>query len=325
MITALIALALDALIGWPDRIYRRIGHPVTWLGRLIAALETRLNHGPHRIAKGALATALTIAAAALPAWIIAEAFGPWIAGLLAWPLIAARSLYDHVTAVARPLMAGDLPAARQATSMIVGRDVSQADAPALSRASLESLAENASDGVIAPLFWLAVAGLPGVAAYKAINTLDSMIGHRNARYEKFGKFAARLDDVANLIPARLTALLFAWAADSRAAWQCALHEAHQHRSPNAGWPEAAMAAALGVRLSGPRQYGERIAQEPWLNGKAPDPAPHDIQRGLDLYRGAVIRMAQVMAALLLAKLALAATILVIASGLWLPEFGTGGR
>ncbi|MFV0300038.1 MAG: adenosylcobinamide-phosphate synthase CbiB [Paracoccus sp. (in: a-proteobacteria)] len=284
MLSALLALLVDALVGWPDAVYRRIGHPVTWLGRLIAALETRLNHGPHRIARGALATALTLAAAILPAWALAQLAGPLLAGLLAWPLIAARSLNDHVAAVARPLIAGDLAGARAATSMIVGRDVTRADPAALSRATLESLAENASDGVIAPLFWLAVAGLPGVAGYKAINTLDSMIGHRNPRYEGFGKVAARLDDLANLIPARLTALLFALAARSAPALRCALAEARRHRSPNAGWPEAAMAGALGIRLSGPRQYGERVAMEPWLNGAAPDPGPTDIARGLRLYR-----------------------------------------
>ena len=180
--------------------------------------------------------------------------------------------------------------------MIVGRDVTQADPAALSRASLESLAENTSDGVIAPLFWLAVAGLPGIAAYKAINTLDSMIGHRNARYEAFGKVAARLDDLANLIPARLTAILFALAAGSRAriAWHCAWRDASQHRSPNAGWPEAAMAGGLGVRLSGPRQYGDRVANEPWLNAGVPDPGPKDIQRGLAIYH----RMLALAAALL---------------------------
>ncbi|AUH63708.1 adenosylcobinamide-phosphate synthase CbiB [Paracoccus zhejiangensis] len=296
MIAALLALIADGLFGWPDRLYHRIGHPVTWLGALIAGLESRLNHGPHRILKGGLATLLTIAAATLPAWALAELAGPLIAGLLAWPLIAARSLNDHLAAVARPLAAGDLAGARRATAMIVGRDVTRADDAALSRASLESLAENASDGVIAPLFWLAVAGLPGVSAYKAINTLDSMIGHRNDRYEQFGKIAARLDDVANLIPARLTALLFALAAGSMKPLRAAFAEAHLHRSPNAGWPEAAMASALGVRLSGPRQYGDRLSDEPWLNGSARDPGAGDITRGLRLYRRALMVLAGMLAA-----------------------------
>ncbi len=283
---ALIALLIDVAIGWPDALYRRIGHPVTWLGRLIAALDARWNRGTHRVARGMAASLIVIAAATLPALALQAALGPVFAGVLAWPLVASRSLHDHVRAVARPLLAGDLAAARQATAMIVGRDVTRADAPALARAATESLAENASDGVIAPLFWAAVAGLPGIAAYKAINTLDSMIGHLTPRYAEFGRFAARLDDAANWIPARLTAVLFALAA-GRLAWTVARRDARRHRSPNAGWPEAAMAGALNVRLSGPRVYGDRIADEPWLNPGAPDPTPANLDRALAIYRRAV--------------------------------------
>ncbi|QBX34506.1 cobalamin biosynthesis protein CobD [Paracoccus liaowanqingii] len=286
---ALLALVLDALIGWPDAVYRRIGHPVTWLGRLISALDRWLNHGMLRQAKGALTVALVVAAAAIPAALVQVWLGPWIAAMLAWPLVAARSLDQHLQAVARPLAAGDLPAARAATAMIVGRDVTRADAPALTRASLESLAENASDGVIAPLFWAAVGGLPGIAAYKAINTMDSMIGHRTPRHEDFGKVAARLDDLVNLIPARLTAVLIAAASGRRAgaALRVAWHDAPAHRSPNAGWPEGAMAGALDCRLSGPRVYADRVADEPWLNADAPDPQAADLARGIALIRRAV--------------------------------------
>ncbi|HRO15161.1 MAG TPA: CobD/CbiB family cobalamin biosynthesis protein, partial [Paracoccus sp. (in: a-proteobacteria)] len=171
------------------------------------------------------------------------------------------------------------------------------DGPGIARAALESLAENASDGVIAPLFWGAVAGLPGIAAYKAVNTLDSMIGHRTARHEAFGWAAARIDDVANLIPARLTALLIAGAGGRPiAAWRAMRADARRHRSPNAGWPESAMAGALGVRLSGPRIYADRIADEPWINGDAPDPAPAELGRGLAFYRRAVALMALALAA-----------------------------
>lgn len=287
---AAIALLLDALLGWPDWVYRRIGHPVTWLGRLISVSEARWNKGRHRIAKGAFVGILIVSLAALTGAILQSVFGIWIAGLLAWPLVASRSLYEHVQAVAQPLCLGDVAAARQATAMIVGRDLSQADEPALERASIESLAENTSDGVIAPLFWAVVAGLPGIAAYKAINTLDSMIGHRNDRYEKFGKFSARLDDLANLLPARLTAILFAVASGRRAVavWRIAWRDAGQHRSPNAGWPEAAMAGALDIRLSGPRSYGDRILEEPWLNKGAPDPSAADVARALAIYRRAVL-------------------------------------
>ncbi len=287
---ALIALALDAAIGWPDAVYRRIGHPVTWLGRLIAALDARLNVGRARVARGAAASLLVIAAATIPAAILQEALGGWIAGVLAWPLVAARSLHDHVRAVATPLLAGDLAAARRATAMIVGRDVSRANEAGLARASIESLAENASDGVIAPLFWALLAGLPGIAAYKAINTLDSMIGHRTDRHREFGRVAARLDDVANWLPARLTAVLIATVCGG-AAWAVARRDAGAHRSPNAGWPEAAMAGALGVRLSGPRLYADRIADEPWLNAAARDPAAADIDRALTVYRRTLWLMA----------------------------------
>lgn len=291
----LVALALDLALGWPNWLFARIGHPVTWLGRLITGLEARLNRpGPSRRLRGVATALIVIAAAALPAEAVQAALpGGWagllIGGVLAWPLVALRSMHDHVVAVARPLMAGDLGAARHAVSMIVGRDPAQLDQPGVARAALESLAENSSDGIIAPLFWGVVAGLPGIAAYKAINTLDSMIGHRTARYEEFGWASARIDDLANLAPARLSGLLFSLAAgrDAGRALTVMARDARAHRSPNAGWPEAAMAGALGIRLSGPRVYGDRVAPEPWLNGTAPDPGPQDLARGLGLYRRAM--------------------------------------
>jgi adenosylcobinamide-phosphate synthase len=291
-----LALAIDAAIGWPDRLYARIGHPVTWIGRLISATETRLNRGDpiRRRMMGTLCVLVVTAAAVVPAWAVQSQLpggpvGLILGAILAWPLVAARSLHDHVAAVARPLAAGDLPGARAAVSMIVGRDPARLDGGGVARAALESLSENASDGVVAPLFWGAVAGLPGIAAYKAINTMDSMIGHRNDRYEDFGKVAARLDDIVNLIPARLTGLLIALASGRpRAAFRTMVRDARRHRSPNAGWPEAAMAGALGIRLSGPRVYGDRVADEPWLNAGAPDPAPGDLSRGLALYVRAMV-------------------------------------
>lgn len=293
-LTALIALGLDLLIGWPAALFRAIGHPVTWIGALITFLEHRLNRGGARVAKGAALVLIVLAAALIPAVLLQHWLGPLVAGLLAWPLVAARSLHDHLRAVQTPLMGGDLAAARQATSMIVGRDVSRADEAVLARASLESLAENTSDGVIAPLFWAGIGGLPGIAAYKAINTLDSMIGHRSARFELFGRVAARLDDVANWIPARLTALLFLLAAGRLPPWRQLADEARGHRSVNAGWPEAAMAFALRVRLSGPRRYGGKVADEPWLNGRARDPGGRDIDRGLRLYRRAICGAALIL-------------------------------
>ncbi|MGK7753832.1 MULTISPECIES: adenosylcobinamide-phosphate synthase CbiB [unclassified Roseovarius] len=301
------ALALDLAFGWPDRLYARIGHPVTWLGLAITAAEHRLNTGArHRrlIAGGVTVLGITLLAA-LPALLV-QTFLPdgWtgalIGAVLAWPLVAMRSMHTHVAAVARPLASGDTPAARHAVSMIVGRDPSQLDPPAIARAATESLAENTSDGIIAPVFWGLILGLPGIAAYKAINTMDSMIGHRNDRFEAFGKAAARLDDLVNWLPARLTGLLFALASG---AFFHALHimrqDAPGHRSPNAGWPEAAMAGALNVRLSGPRSYDGRSTNEPWLNAAAPDPAAEDLTRALSLYQRAMALCALALAGLAL--------------------------
>ena len=298
----LIALTIDAVIGWPDALYRRIGHPVTWIGALISALEARLNRAKQARRNGVITCAAVVACAAIPAAAISLALptgliGAVIMGGLAWPLVAARSMYSHVAAVAQPLKAGDLPAARHAVSMIVGRDPAQLDSPAVARAALESLGENTSDGIIAPLFWGMTLGLPGIAAYKAINTLDSMIGHKTPRYIDFGWFSARLDDWVNLIPARLTGVLFAAASPSpRRSLRVMLRDAHAHRSPNAGWPEAALAGALNIRLSGPRIYADHISNEPWLNPSAPDPSPADIALGLRLYIRALGAMAALMAA-----------------------------
>ncbi|MFD1342063.1 adenosylcobinamide-phosphate synthase CbiB [Litorisediminicola beolgyonensis] len=301
----LVALLIDLAIGWSAWLFARLSHPVVWVGALITFLEHRLNSDAHRHANGALAVALTVSAAVLPAGVIQWLLpGGWVGlvatGILAWPLVAARSLHDHVEAVARPLVAGDLEAARRAVAMIVGRDPNRLDQAGIARAALESLAENASDGVAAPLFWGAVFGLPGIAGYKAINTLDSMIGHRSARYAEFGMVAARLDDLVNLIPARLTGLSLALVSGRPGpAFTTMRRDARRHRSPNAGWPEAALAGGLGVRLSGPRLYAEGVADEPWLNGDAADPTPEDLSRGLGLYRRAVLLWLAALAALAL--------------------------
>jgi adenosylcobinamide-phosphate synthase len=302
-----LALLIDAALGWPAWIYVRIGHPVTWIGALIEALEGRWNDGDpmRRRMMGALCVALVTGAVIAPAVLVqmllpAGMWGMILGAILAWPLIAARSLHDHVAAVARPLLTGDLAAARGAVAMIVGRDPARLDEGGVARAALESLAENASDGIVAPLFWGAVAGLPGIAAYKAINTMDSMIGHRTNRHEDFGKVAARLDDLANLIPARLTGLAIALSSrQAQLAMKVMIRDARRHRSPNAGWPEAAMAGALGVRLSGPRIYADRTAQEPWLNADAPDPGAATLKHGLALYVRAMVMCGAVLVGLAL--------------------------
>lgn len=297
----LVALAVDAAIGWPQAFYRAIGHPVTWMGSLINAFDRWINldgadEGARRIA-GIVAACVVIGVAAEAAWI-ATWFLPagWpgvvLAGVLAWPLVATRSLYEHVQAVARPLADGDLAAARFAVSRIVGRDPQRLDREGVARASLESLAENTSDGIVAPVFWGVLFGLPGIAAYKAINTLDSMIGHRTERHRAFGWASARIDDLANLIPARLTGLLIALVSTRpRVALETMWRDARRHRSLNAGWPEAALAGALDVRLSGPRVYEDSIADEPWLNGDAPDPSAADLGRALKLFRFVVLALA----------------------------------
>ncbi|MEM1105553.1 MAG: adenosylcobinamide-phosphate synthase CbiB [Pseudomonadota bacterium] len=308
----LLAWAMELASGWPGWLYRRARHPVVWLGAAVSGLERALNRQalPHgaRYAAGAAATLALVAGSAGLAWALAAALPDTVWGaaaqaLAASSLLASRSLHAHVAAVAAPLAAGDVDEARGAVAQIVGRDPSQLDAAAIARAGLESLAENASDGVIAPLFWGALFGLPGLAAYKAINTLDSMIGHRSARYAAYGGFAARLDDAANLIPARLTGVFIALASGRPRAFAVMARDARRHRSPNAGWPEAAMAGALGVRLSGPRAYGSEGRQEPWLNAGARDPGPRDMAAGLALYRRALMLAALILALLAAGQLA----------------------
>ncbi|MCC0071016.1 MAG: cobalamin biosynthesis protein CobD [Rhodobacteraceae bacterium] len=297
----LVALCIDAVLGWPDRLFRAIGHPVTWIGRMIDALDRWINlegadESARRVA-GIVTVAVVVGAAAEIAWVVtwvlpAGSPGILLGGVLAWPLVAMRSLRDHIRAVADPLAAGDLVAARRAVSMIVGRDPDQLDKEGIARATIESLAENTSDGIVAPVLWGVLFGLPGIAAYKAINTLDSMIGHRTQRHRAFGWAAARIDDLANIIPARFTGLLFALVCTRpRAALATMWRDARRHRSPNAGWPEAALAGALEIRLSGPRTYHDRVADEPWLNEGAPDPQPADIERALRLFWFAILAMA----------------------------------
>ncbi len=299
----LAALLLELLLGWPNWLFARIRHPVVWIGALITLLESHCNResasARQRFTAGMLTSLLVIGVSGAVAALLVRVlpnnpFGFLLEAVAASSLLAARSLYQHVAAVAEPLRSGDLPAARQAVSMIVGRDTRELEEAGISAAALESLAENASDGVIAPLFWGVLLGLPGIAAYKAINTLDSMIGHKSTRYLDYGRFAARLDDVVNWVPARISAFLF-WLADAgRISWARIARQAAHHRSPNAGWPESAMAFALGVRLSGPRVYASGISEEPWLNPNGISPGVDELQHGLLLYGQAVLLSAVLM-------------------------------
>jgi adenosylcobinamide-phosphate synthase len=294
----LVAFLLDVLLGDPPWLYRHLPHPVAAFGRLVEAAEGRLNR-PARgrgtlIWRGVVVTAALVLTAAVLGWGLA-ALAQWlpasavIEGVLAYSLIAYRGLHDHVRDVAQGLGEG-LEAARAAAAKIVGRDPQSLDAAGTARAAVESLAENFSDGVVAPLFYFALFGLPGLLAYKAINTLDSMIGYRSARYEAFGKAAARLDDAANWLPARLTALLVVTAAlvtpgtQPRRALATVLRDAPHHRSPNAGWPEAAFAGALGFALGGPRDYGQGAISDHWMGDGRSALDAGDVRRALALYR-----------------------------------------
>lgn len=309
-----VALAFDALIGDPDWLWRRLPHPVAVIGSFIGLLDRTLNldtrpPGQRKIA-GVGVVLLLLAISTLSGFLIEVAlrqiaFGDVLVWLIASTLIAQRSLYQHVAQVRRAFADGGLAEARRAVSMIVGRDPDQLDEAGVCRAAIESCAENFSDGVVAPAFWLALLGLPGLITYKAINTADSMIGHRSARYESFGWAAARLDDILNLVPARLSGLLIAVVAPvargtTANAFKVMWRDAAKHRSPNAGWPESAMAGALGLALAGPRRYGERIVDDPFLNADArKDAMPDDIRRALRLLVAACLLEAAVYAALAL--------------------------
>jgi adenosylcobinamide-phosphate synthase len=308
------ALAFDALIGDPDWLWRRPGHPVAWIGALIGILDRRFNRDDQsqeqRKSAGIASTAAMVALSAAVGILIQTTvqqlpMGNILLALIASIFIAQRSLYQHVAQVRLAFAEDGLAGARKAVSMIVGRDPEQLDEAGICRAAIESCAENFSDGVVAPAFWLALLGLPGLIAYKTINTADSMIGHRSERHASFGWAAARLDDLVNLVPARLSALLLASAAPIagatiRASLRVIRRDASKHRSPNAGWPESAMAGALGVALAGPRRYATHAVEDPFINAEATSPAvPGDIGRALDLYTAACVIEAAGYAALAL--------------------------
>lgn len=259
----LLALLLDAALGEPRALWDRWPHPAVLMGRAVAWADRTFNEGDHRRAKGVLALLILLAGAAALGLLLAALPGFVAEVIVGAILLAQRSLAQHVGAVARGLRLS-VPEGRRAVAMIVGRDTAAMDEPAVARAAIESAAENFSDGVVAPAFWFAVGGLPGLIAYKLVNTADSMIGHRTPRHEAFGWASARLDDLLNLVPARLSALLL-WLCGPRGAWGPILRDARLHRSPNAGWPEAAMARVLGVALSGPRSYHGVARDYPWVH------------------------------------------------------------
>jgi adenosylcobinamide-phosphate synthase len=293
-----LALLCDAVVGDPPWLYRRVPHPVAIMGRGIAALNRAWNRPEwstnRRLVAGGCATLIVVCASGAAGMVVERLLGflpyGWIAeAVLMSVLIAQKSLYLHVREVAGALSRGGLSAGRQAVAKIVGRDTATLDEAGVARGALESLAENFSDGVVAPAFWALLFGLPGILAYKALNTADSMIGHRSGNYLHFGRLAARLDDIANFIPARLAGAILclaAWTTPGNSAgrgFRLMLTDAGKHRSVNAGYPEAAMAGALGVRLSGPRRYDGETVDEPWIGAGLADADASEITRGLTLF------------------------------------------
>jgi adenosylcobinamide-phosphate synthase len=291
-----LALLIDLAIGWPSALYRRIGHPVGAFAALLNACDHRWNMAPHSFVRRRwagmltllLLLGLTLGVCTALVWLADHLLGPWAflaLAFLAWPALAQHSLYVHGKAVADALDHGGLDAGRRAVGQICGRDVSVLDEHGVARAAIESLSESLSDGIIAPLFWFLIGGLPMLWAYKAINTADSMIGHKDTSYAAFGWASARLDDLVNIIPARLSALLICLSQrhvrrSLSITWR---YHAH-HASPNSGWPEAAMAGALNLRLAGPLQYDGEAYSKPWIGDGRTNATSADIRHALIIIR-----------------------------------------
>jgi adenosylcobinamide-phosphate synthase len=311
LLVLILALALDLVLGEMPAPWRVVPHPVAWVGAAIQWLDRHLNREERgasaRRMRGILCVAALTAAAAAAGFALHAALGAlplgWVAeALVVAVLLAQKSLFDHVARVGASLQREGLAGGREAVRHIVGRDPMSLDEHGVARAAIESLAENFNDGVVAPALWYAVLGLPGLFVYKTANTLDSMIGHRSPRHLYFGWCAARLDDVLNLVPARLTAVLIAVAAlalprvSGRAAFVTMLRDASKHRSPNAGWPEAAAAGALGLALGGPRHYGGALVADAWLGAGRARATPNDVTLALRLYLAACLAQATLVVA-----------------------------
>ena len=309
-------MLIELTVGYPDGLARAIGHPVTWMGRLVSWLDQRLNRdgadAESRRRAGAVAMLALLGIVGLVAFLIEQSLlllplGLIAVAILASTFLAQRSLFMHVASVAEALEDGGVAAGREAVAQIVGRDTADLDEAGVARAAIESLAENFSDGVVAPAFWMVIAGLPGAALYKAINTADSMIGHRTKRHQDFGRTAAQLDDIVNLPASRLSALLIVAAsyltkgASASGAWQATWRDGSKHASPNAGYPEAAMAGALGLALAGPRTYDGAPTDGAWMGDGRREANAADIRAALELYGradGLLIAIVFVLAALI---------------------------
>ena len=264
--TLTLALLLDALFGEPHWLWSRLPHPAVLMGRVIGALDRGFNRGTRRQLRGALSLAILCMGALILGYLL-SLLGPVVEALVAAILLAQKSLTQHIRAVSDGLRRS-LPDGRKEVSLVVSRNTDAMTEPDVARAAIESAAENLSDGVVAPAFWFLLGGLPGLLLYKAVNTADSMIGYRTPRYEAFGWATARTDDVLNLIPARLTGFAIAVIGGQQRRWSEITADARRHRSPNAGWPEAAMARTLGIALAGPRRYDGQLQDLAWVNGAA---------------------------------------------------------
>lgn len=281
----LAVLIIEALVGYP----LCFPHPVTWVGKLISSLDRSWNKGNRKRIAGIATSVILIALGGGAGLLIEQLASGWIGTvavvLIATTGLAQRSLHEHVMAVVRPMSDRNLEAARDALSRIVGRDTAVLDAPGIAAAATETLAESFCDGVVAPAFWFLILGLPGLFAFKCVSTADSMIGHLDGRYREFGWASARIDDVMNWVPSRLAGGLICLAGTG--GWRIMLRDAGKHLSPNAGWPESAMAGALVVRLGGGATYdGEWIARETLGDGASP--LPRDLARALSIYRRACL-------------------------------------
>ena len=261
--TIIFAIVLDALLGEPRWLWSRVPHPAVLIGNIISIFSEWMNHAPYKKSKGVLlVTGLVFLGSGIG--LLISGLGSVFELLVVAILLAHRSLVEHVADVAQSLRMS-LFSGQRSVGMIVGRDTDKMDATQVSRAAIESMAENFSDGFVAPVFWFIIAGLPGIIVYKVINTADSMIGYKNDHYVDFGWAAARLDDLINFIPARLSALSIWVITGCKVKWKIIAKDAKLHRSPNAGWPESAMAYALDLSLSGPRSYEGQMQDFPWVN------------------------------------------------------------
>tara|TARA_B100000530_G_C15894119_1_gene462655 strand:- start:441 stop:1403 length:963 start_codon:yes stop_codon:yes gene_type:complete len=309
----LLALAMDAIIGDPNWLYRKIPHPIAAIGCMMNQLDLFLNRpqvkNPTKKILGVLFIIIALSVAGIIGWGMQTGlklmeFGQLLEAILVSIFLAQNSLYRHVRNVAQALVSDGLDAARLSVSHIVGRDPATLDDSGVCRASIESLSENFSDGVIAPVFWYLIAGIPGILMYKTLNTADSMVGHLSPKYKYFGWASARLDDAANFIPARLTALLIFLTAliipstKGFKSLRSCLTYANRHRSTNAGWPEAAMAGALDIRIAGPRVYNGIVVNDPWMGDGNPNLRTNDINRALKLYFSSNIINALILVLLL---------------------------